>query len=448
MLALTHTLTIAAVGKWHCGENNASQPQNVGFENYLGFLYAPHASSMQRTRTDAPNPRSSVSNVLTEWRDSRLHPDITSRPARFELARNAGFDRNLVRASARNTQLEQLDEIDIPLAAQLDDIFANYSIDFITNAAPALASSNGTAAKPWLLYHATRGCHFDNYPGNWTGASPAAYPYTDCVVQMDQIFGRLMDALERTGQANNTFVFVSSDNGPNMESWPDSGRTPFRGSKGSTWEGGVRAPGIAYWPGVISGGRQSDGLFDLMDLFTTSATLAGVPNSVPTDRFIDSVDQTGFLLADEGMSARKYVYYWMQETFSGLRMAELKYMVAATYWEYMQDLALSGGLSGDITTYQLGHLFKCVRALCTHAASAQHTRPVACADACHVPCCSLYVDPKETHSALIRNLPFFDNFNAAMKAHGLTFQRFPPKSVVSITRLGQAPSATRRRRAS
>jgi len=48
----------------------------------------------------------------------------------------------------------------------------------------------------------------------------------------------------------------------------------------------------------------------------------------------------------------------------------------------------------------------------------------------------LYVDPKETHSSLVRNLPFFDKFNEAMKAHAETFKRFPPKNVVSLTRFG------------
>ncbi len=51
----------------------------------------------------------------------------------------------------------------------------------------------------------------------------------------------------------------------------------------------------------------------------------------------------------------------MQETFSGLRTGEQKYMTAATYWEFMQDNAMPGGLSGDITTFQTGHFFKCVR---------------------------------------------------------------------------------------
>lgn len=72
--------------------------------------------------------------MYTEWRDPSHHPDITSRPARFSLARNMGFERDLVQANGRGTQLQQLGEIDIALASQLDDIFTNYSVNFITKA--------------------------------------------------------------------------------------------------------------------------------------------------------------------------------------------------------------------------------------------------------------------------------------------------------------------------
>ena len=82
------------------------------------------------------------------------------------------------------------------------------------------------------------------------------------MVEVDDIVGRLTKTLEETGQADNTFVFFTSDNGPEEDSYPDSGFTPFRSGKGTTWEGGVRVPGIAYWPGMIKPGRVSDGLFD------------------------------------------------------------------------------------------------------------------------------------------------------------------------------------------
>jgi arylsulfatase len=120
-----------------------------------------------------------VSDVYTEWRNPVHHPDIVARPNRTRLAGSIGFERNLVRAT-KGAPLTPLGDIDIPLMAQLDDKFANFSVDFIKQQAAA-----GGGGKPFLLYHATTGCHFDNYPGIWTGASPAAFPYTDarrCVI--------------------------------------------------------------------------------------------------------------------------------------------------------------------------------------------------------------------------------------------------------------------------
>ena len=72
----------------------------------------------------------------------------------------------------------------------------------------------------------------------------------------------------------------------------------------------MRVPGIAYWRGMITPGRQSDELFDLMDLFNTSLHLAGIEGKLPTDRYIDGIDQTSFLLADDGQSNREKVYIW------------------------------------------------------------------------------------------------------------------------------------------
>lgn len=68
--------------------------------------------------------------------------------------------------------------------------------------------------------------------------------------------------VKRLGELEITFSVVPSYNGPQMDSWPDSGYTPFRGAKGTTWDGGVRVPGIAYWAGMIPPGRRSDGLFN------------------------------------------------------------------------------------------------------------------------------------------------------------------------------------------
>ena len=106
--------------------------------------------------------------------------------------------------------------------------------------------------QPFYLYHATRGCHFDNYPSDeWAGRSMARTVYSDCMVHMDYVLGKLMDKLEEIGEAENTIVIFTSDNGPECEI-PPRGRTPFRGCKGSSWEGGVRVPTFVYWKGMIA----------------------------------------------------------------------------------------------------------------------------------------------------------------------------------------------------
>jgi arylsulfatase A-like enzyme len=131
------------------------------------------------------------------------------------------------------------------------------------------------------------------------------------------------------GVSENTFVFFTSDNGPQMDSWPDSGCTPFRGGKAWAWEGGVRVPGIAYLKGMIKP-RESAGLFDLMDLFNTSVHLAAADEMIPADRYIDGIGQASFLIAGNGKTKREQVYVWVQTSLAAMRMREYRVHVALT----------------------------------------------------------------------------------------------------------------------
>jgi arylsulfatase len=370
------------VGKWHCGENEKSQPQNVGFTDFYGFL--------------------SVSDMYTEWRDPYFYPEIALSPERTEWVKTFPFDRHWVHAKMGGT-IEDIAEVTIPICAELDEKWADYSVDFIRT----MASSD----KPWFLKHATRGAHFDNYPNaKFAGKSPAKYPYKDVMIELDHILGRLVQALEETGQLENTIIFITSDNGPEMETWPDSGYTPFRCAKGSTWEGGVRVPGIFYWKGMISPGRISDGLFDLCDLFPTSLTVAGLePTTVVSGTtYIDGIDQTSFLLAQDGFSNRKFVYYWLQAVFSAIRCAEYKWSIAATSTD-QDDVVSPGGFSGAQVHYSYAKLF------------------------------NLYLDPKESRSFFIRKLVYSDTFSSAFKAQMATFKKFPPK-ILPVLPLGSGIS--------
>ena len=360
-----------AVGKWHLGEDLGSQPQNVGFDDFYGFL--------------------SVSDMYTEWRDPHFFPEIVYAEARTDWVQNLPFNRCFVHAT-RGGEPENVEEVTIPVLSTLDDLWATYSEDFIRRM--------GDGDQPWFLYHGTRGAHFDNYPSErYLGSSAAKHPYRDTIVELDDIVGRLLAALEESGQLEDTLIFVTSDNGPHMETWPDSGYTPFRCAKGSTWEGGVRVPGLLAWPGMIEAGRSSDGLFSFTDVFPTVLALAGAEGSVPTDRFIDGVDQTSFLLAPDGLSNRKFQYYWLLRNLSALRCGELKMMIMGTS-DDDADVAGPGGFTGVTQHYTYPRLY------------------------------NLYLDPKEQHSYLTRKLAYQEVFTSSFRAHLGTFRDYPPKRLL------------------
>jgi arylsulfatase A-like enzyme len=352
------------VGKWYCGEAPESQPQNVGFDDFYGFHGWPA--------------------VHTDWWGAASFAEFALSQA---LARSAPFSKNLVHA-AGGSDVEDLEEITTEVSAELEDKFAAYSIGFIEK----MAGSD----KPFFLYHGTRGGHFGNYPNpRFRGKSPAGYPYKDMIIEQDDVLGRLVKALEDTGQLENTLIFITSDNGPMTGCWPDAGYTPFNGGIGGVWEGSVRVPGIVYWRGMINPGQVSDGLFDLADLFNTSVALAGVEYRPPKDRYIDGINQTSFLLADAGESNRKYIYYWFSDRLAGLRVAEYKVVV-----DESSEEDADGVNSGSATTLL----------------NYQHCKGF-----------NLYLDPREQHSFLDGQAFLDAAFVPPWQAHLATFVRYPPK---------------------
>ncbi len=361
-----------AVGKWHMGENTDSQPQHVGFDDFYGFL--------------------SVSDMYTEWRDPYFFPEIVYSEERTRWIENQPFNRCFVHAT-RGGDVENVEEVTIPVLSTLDDKWAAYSIDFIRRMAGG--------SQPWFLYHCTRGAHFDNYPlEKYLGSSPAKHPYKDTMIELDDIVGRLADTLRETGQLEDTLILVTSDNGPEMETWPDAAYTPFRCAKGSTWEGGVRVPAVVSWPGMIDADRSSDGLFAFTDFFPTMLSLAGAESAMPDDRFIDGVDQTAFLLTADGRSHRKHQYYWLLNHFSALRVGEFKLMISSIS-DDDRDVHNPGGFTGATQRYPYGRLY------------------------------NLYLDPKETRSYLIRKLAYIDALQGGVRNHLMTFAKFPAKNAFS-----------------
>jgi arylsulfatase A-like enzyme len=214
-----------AVGKWHIGENVESQPQNVGFDDFYGFL--------------------SVSDMYTEWRDPHFFPEIVYSEERTEWVENLPFNKCFVHAT-RGGATENVEEVTVPVLSLLDEKWTTYSLDFIRR----MAEPDVGQRQPWFLYHCTRGAHFDNYPHErFLGTSPAKHPYKDTIIELDDIVGRLVAGLEATGQMEDTLIFISSDNGPEMETWPDAAYSPFRSAKGPRGRVASASPPSSPGPG-------------------------------------------------------------------------------------------------------------------------------------------------------------------------------------------------------
>lgn len=360
----------ALVGKWHIGEVAGMRPFEVGFDEFYGFYGA--------------------EKEISQEFDPRRYPDLALDPEKLAAYHALETDIDLVSGSKGDTD----DKVAIKTTGVADIAEADLRLrDYSVKRIGELAQGD----KPFFLTHAFMKVHTDNFPSKeFTGASASKYAYKDAVVEVDAIIGDIVTALDAAGVLDNTFVFVTSDNGPQMDGWPDAGYTPFRGAKGTTWEGGVRVPGIAYWPGMIAPGRISDGLFDLMDLFNTSLALGGALEAMPQDRYIDGIDQTSFLLSDSGESVRENVYFWMGTTFAAMRMREYKMhqKVVIPHEKFMWiDMA---------TVQNVG------------------TAPWLF---------NLYIDPKEEMPVGHRMNAWLATLGAEMKIHGATFAKFPPKKV-------------------
>jgi len=128
------------------------------------------------------------------------------------------------------------------------------------------------------------------------------------IEEVDGSVGRILDSLRELGLAEETMVIFTSDNGGAS----GNSNAPLRGGKGSAWEGGVREPTVAWWPGTIPGGSVCDELATAMDLMPTLATLAGA--AAPRDRVIDGKDIRPLLFARPGARSPHDRFFYHQGT--------------------------------------------------------------------------------------------------------------------------------------
>ena len=187
-----------------------------------------------------------------------------------------------------------------------------------------------TPDRPFFLYFPLPAPHWPWVPTEEFVGRSGAGKYGDFVVQVDAQIGMVMDALERTGQAENTLFIVTSDNGAE---WDPSHIEEFghhanhaiqRGKKRDAWEGGHRMPFIARWPARVAPASTSDEIVCLTDLMATAAAIAGF--ELPEDAGQDSVSILPALLGEDSAPLREAtVHHSVDGTFA-IRMGKWKYI--------------------------------------------------------------------------------------------------------------------------
>jgi len=256
----------AAVGKWHLGHHPQYLPLNNGFDSYFGI---PYSNDMDRVvgggyRDPFWEPKIEYWNVPL-MRDN----DIIERPAVQQTI------------TARYTE---------------------ESIQFIRD------SKDG----PFFLYLAHSLPHVPLFRGEAFADVSKRGLYGDVIEEIDWSTGQIIKTLRELGLAENTLVFFTSDNGPWLLFDTHGGSAGgLRNGKGTTWEGGMREPAIAWWPGTIAAGSTETKIAGTMDLFPTALALAGV--ELPTDRIIDGRNMLP-LLKGESIEALHDVYFYYRGT--------------------------------------------------------------------------------------------------------------------------------------
>jgi arylsulfatase len=158
------------------------------------------------------------------------------------------------------------------------------------------------AGKPFYAYVPFTLVHFPTLPNPRFAGKTGFGDFPDALAEMDAHVGELLDAIDELKIRDDTVVVFTSDNGPEA-TWPWQGSSgPWRGYYFTHMEGSLRVPFIVRWPGKVPAGRVSNEIVHEVDTFTTFARLAGA--AVPTDRPIDGVDQSDFLVGKKETSNR------------------------------------------------------------------------------------------------------------------------------------------------
>nr|WP_310525373.1 arylsulfatase [Polymorphobacter sp.] len=308
-------------GKNHLGDRDEYLPTAHGFDEFYGIVYHLNAGE---------------------------YPEQYDFP-KGEAAK--GFkQRGIIHSWATgngNQKIEDLGPFGQEVQRTLDEKTMVQTTRFINDSVKS--------GKPFFLWQNFSWMHYrTNLSPKWDGKTGYG-TYADGMAEMDSYVGQILDQLKALGVEDNTIVIFSTDNGAASNSWPDGGNQPFKGQKGvGGYEGGYRVPAMIRWPGVVKPGSISAGIIAQQDWMPTFMAAEGQPDlkqkllagqSIGGRTYkvhLDGYDQTA-MLSGSGPSARKEYYYFTENKFHGVRVADWKFL-------YTSQDSWFNGTRIDLTT--------------------------------------------------------------------------------------------------
>ncbi len=310
------------IGKWHLGDAPEFLPTRQGFDAYFGI---PFSNDMWWNHPKMP-PRENEDELMRQIRARAAYTGFAGQGSYY--SRNGGFHNDLPLMRGEDVIEANPDQ------RQLTTRYTETALDFIED------HRDG----PFFLYLAHNMPHVPLFVSErHAGRSPRGL-YGDVIMEIDWSVGRILGTLERLGIDDNTLVVYTSDNGPWLAYGIDGGSAgPLREGKGTTFEGGVRVPGIFRWPGKIPAGRRSEAIAGNLDLLPTIAGLAGA--EVPADRTIDGGDLWPLLSGATQESPHEYFHY-----IAGSAPGQVRYQgIRDARWK----LHLGIGTDGNVRAHEL-----------------------------------------------------------------------------------------------
>ncbi len=313
-------------GKNHLGDLNRYLPTLHGFDEFHGYLYHLDALSDPYWPSYPKDPafraKYGPRNVLHTWAADKDDETIMPRWGKVGMQKIQD-DGPLPPHPTQGVKLNM---------ETVDDDFLKSSLAFMDK-----AKAEG---KPFFLWHNPTRMHIftflsAKYKAMMNGESNYGLEEAG-MAQLDDIVGSIMKKLDDIGEAENTLLVFTTDNGTEVFTWPDGGMTPFKSNKGTSYEGGFRVPCIARWPGHIKPGTVENGLFSGLDWLPTFVAAAGDADiSKKLLKGVKIGDRTyknhldGYnqleLLEGKSPSKRHEIYYFSGATFAAIRLEDMKF---------------------------------------------------------------------------------------------------------------------------